>query len=256
MNVTSNTIATSARRERLSRLGILEEPMGYVDGQNLYEFVGSAPVGNTDPLGLQTRPVAPRPATAPATRPATGPATRPATQPAFGWGDFRGQLPTGDQAEDAYIHMEMAANRGRADVQAAKDPCDNMWNATAKYPNYTVTASMDKAKSWVRPGEQNPKLLRHEYYHLVLTYVGATRATQKLREVTGQGSGPTEPAAKAAAIRDLNEKTDAAFSAALMSTQEQTDAYDAESEHSRNDAGQRKWERQLDEWKRTRTWWE
>lgn len=48
-----NTIDPVARRERLSRLGILEEPMGYVDGQNLYQFVGSSPTDRLDPTGLE-----------------------------------------------------------------------------------------------------------------------------------------------------------------------------------------------------------
>ena len=46
-------IDSLARRERLSRMGILEEPMGYVDGRNLYQFVGSDPVGLVDPMGLE-----------------------------------------------------------------------------------------------------------------------------------------------------------------------------------------------------------
>lgn len=52
MSATSNTMAATIRRDRLSRLGILEEPMGYVDGQNLYQFVLSNPVAMLDPLGL------------------------------------------------------------------------------------------------------------------------------------------------------------------------------------------------------------
>lgn len=42
----------TARRNRLTRLGILEEPMGYVDGHNLYEYVKSNPVTLLDPTGL------------------------------------------------------------------------------------------------------------------------------------------------------------------------------------------------------------
>jgi hypothetical protein len=41
------------RSERLSRMEITEGPMGYVDGVNLYEYVGSAPQSLVDPLGLQ-----------------------------------------------------------------------------------------------------------------------------------------------------------------------------------------------------------
>lgn len=53
MSTMSNTMAAMIRRERLSRLGILEEPMGYVDGHNLYQFVQSNPVNLLDPMGLQ-----------------------------------------------------------------------------------------------------------------------------------------------------------------------------------------------------------
>jgi len=40
------------RGERLSRLGLLEEPLGYVDGLTLYEFVNSNPINGLDPEGL------------------------------------------------------------------------------------------------------------------------------------------------------------------------------------------------------------
>lgn len=39
--------------ERLSRLGILFAPMGYVDGANRYEFVMDNPVGLLDPMGTE-----------------------------------------------------------------------------------------------------------------------------------------------------------------------------------------------------------
>lgn len=39
------------QRDRLSRLGLLEEPMGYVDGMSLYEYVKSDPLSTVDPLG-------------------------------------------------------------------------------------------------------------------------------------------------------------------------------------------------------------
>lgn len=39
--------------ERRQRLGLLAEPLGYVDGQNLYEYVGGDPVASNDPLGLE-----------------------------------------------------------------------------------------------------------------------------------------------------------------------------------------------------------
>lgn len=44
--------ANRLNTERLHRLGILEAPMGYVDGANLYEYVGSNPEEYTDPTGL------------------------------------------------------------------------------------------------------------------------------------------------------------------------------------------------------------
>lgn len=43
----------SNNMDRLSRLGLLEEPLGYVDGMNLYEYVRSTPSGHTDPSGLR-----------------------------------------------------------------------------------------------------------------------------------------------------------------------------------------------------------
>jgi len=46
-----NALST-IKSERMSRMGLLNEPAGYVDGTNLYEYVGSNPTNNLDPLGL------------------------------------------------------------------------------------------------------------------------------------------------------------------------------------------------------------
>jgi hypothetical protein len=51
-----NALANNREEKRLQRLGILEEPMGYVDGANLYEYVGSSPTSHVDPLGLKGEP--------------------------------------------------------------------------------------------------------------------------------------------------------------------------------------------------------
>lgn len=51
-----NPIATPIVRmsnERLSRLGLLQEPAGYEDGPNLYEYLQSNTAVNLDPLGLK-----------------------------------------------------------------------------------------------------------------------------------------------------------------------------------------------------------
>lgn len=48
----NTALANRLNTERLQRLGILEEPMGYVDGANVYEYVGSNPLDRTDPQGL------------------------------------------------------------------------------------------------------------------------------------------------------------------------------------------------------------
>jgi len=63
-------------------MGLLTEPAGYVDGPNLYEFVGSNPVSLVDPNGLQaTQPTTtPTPVLIPRPRPRQ-PTTQPATQP-------------------------------------------------------------------------------------------------------------------------------------------------------------------------------
>lgn len=50
------TSAIASRKERLSRLGILYEPLGYVDGANVYEYERNSPATGLDPLGTQTQP--------------------------------------------------------------------------------------------------------------------------------------------------------------------------------------------------------
>ena len=57
--------------ERGSRLGILDEPLGYVDGANLYEFVRDDPTGLLDPTGEQAA------------------ATQPTTQPTLKFTDIK-----------------------------------------------------------------------------------------------------------------------------------------------------------------------
>jgi hypothetical protein len=52
----SNQMLGLGPENRLSRLGILAEPMGYVDGLNLYEYVEGSPVDQLDPLGLDDGP--------------------------------------------------------------------------------------------------------------------------------------------------------------------------------------------------------
>lgn len=53
-----NAIATAkptgrvVSNERLLRLGLLQEPAGYVDGPNLFQYVGGNPVNRLDPTGL------------------------------------------------------------------------------------------------------------------------------------------------------------------------------------------------------------
>jgi hypothetical protein len=67
MNATDNTSKT----ERRTRIGFLTEPMGYVEGPNLYEFVESDPTGLVDPLG--TTAELPPGVAPPTTRPIIGP---------------------------------------------------------------------------------------------------------------------------------------------------------------------------------------
>ena len=47
MNVTQSSV----RSGRKTRMGLLTEPAGYVDGTNLYEYEGSAPAHSLDDLG-------------------------------------------------------------------------------------------------------------------------------------------------------------------------------------------------------------
>jgi hypothetical protein len=59
---TTKTNGSTVGNERLSRLGLLQEPAGYVDGQNLYEYVRSCPTSLVDLYGEAA-------ATQPTTRP-------------------------------------------------------------------------------------------------------------------------------------------------------------------------------------------
>lgn len=60
---TSTGLILFQRREYSPTLGrfLRQDPAGYVDGANLYQFVGSNPVNRQDPSGLQIAPPAPVP---------------------------------------------------------------------------------------------------------------------------------------------------------------------------------------------------
>jgi hypothetical protein len=45
--------SSTASVDRKGRLGLLTEPAGYVDGQNLYQYVKGNPVDTNDPSGLK-----------------------------------------------------------------------------------------------------------------------------------------------------------------------------------------------------------
>lgn len=50
-----STNTENAKVERMSRLGLLKEPVGYVEGQNLYEYCKSGPNNAVDPEGTDSR---------------------------------------------------------------------------------------------------------------------------------------------------------------------------------------------------------
>jgi hypothetical protein len=59
----------------MTRIGLLSEPAGYIEGTNLYEYVGDNPEGYIDPLGEQS---------APTTQPTSQPTTQPITVQVLG----------------------------------------------------------------------------------------------------------------------------------------------------------------------------
>jgi hypothetical protein len=223
-----------------SRLGLLSEPMGYVDGTNLYEFVADDPTGLVDPFGRKGQ------------KPTTHPTSQPTTLPSLGWDDFQGTAPDNPD-EDAFIKVELSTDYGKAKVQSAKDPCQG-WKATAKYPNATVTAKVDKKGSWLVKGQGNDSLLQHEVGHLIIAQIGAQRATQKFRMLMGNGSGDTQAAAESGAIKDLQDQIQKAFDQALQQTQDQQDAYDNATDHGRNSDQQSEWQKKLQQWQASGSW--
>jgi len=60
-----------------------QDPAGYVNGANMYEFVDDSPTFYSDPDGLDAVPP-----TVPTSQPTTGPSTRPSTPHLNKWGSF------------------------------------------------------------------------------------------------------------------------------------------------------------------------
>lgn len=75
-----------------------QDPLGYVDGPNMYELVGSNPVGTLDPSGLIAEQPTTRPSTRPTTRPTTGPVVE--AEPNYDPDDLPGNPPPERYPED------------------------------------------------------------------------------------------------------------------------------------------------------------
>ena len=225
-----------------------QDPWGYVEGADVYQLELSNPANMLDPLGESGQ----RPTTGPTTGPSTQTSTQPTTLPSLSWADFQGKAPQNPE-EDAYINAELTTNPGPLKVQAQKDPCQG-WNATAQYPNITVTAPINKDKSWVVAGQQTDTLRTHELYHLLILQIGAPQATQKMRKLTGHGSGNTRRQAETAAIADLNAQIQAAFTQAQHDTQAQSDAYDTATNHGTNSDQQNTWQNKVNGWQQSGGW--
>ena len=83
---TMPTRSDGMSRQRRQNFAVADEPLGYVDGPNVYGVETANPVSGVDPMGLAGTVGAPRPETQPTTKPivivpTTQVTTRPATQP-------------------------------------------------------------------------------------------------------------------------------------------------------------------------------
>jgi len=108
-----------------------------------------------------------------------------------------------------------------------------LWECPGGELTFEVKATFDPAESWVKPGAQDPGLLRHEQLHFDLTELFARRLRKRFTDLRDPCKNP----------RDTRQVLDRAVADTYGEWQEAQSRYDAETRSGTDAATQRVWER-------------
>ncbi len=146
------------------------------------------------------------------------------------WGDFQGPVPSGTQfSAETWSGIE---GSWEGTVKLKKEGT-GQYRAGLKNPK--AKSKFDKKKSWSKPADRTPELLKHEQYHLDISEYWAKELEKKLKEVKGKGRNPDEAAA------DAEKQGEAAKADCEKKRQEMQEKYDKETDHGRNADKQKEW---------------
>lgn len=135
------------------------------------------------------------------------------------WSDFRASVPA-DSPYYATINTGMS-------MQASATQRENELDV-----QITVIADMVPSQSWYRKGEVTDRILAHEQIHFDITEYHARVLQQRIDEYL------KDPGA----INLIQNEVDAIFMDQEALRQEMQDAYDHETDHSKNLAAQKVWD--------------
>lgn len=112
---------------------------------------------------------------------------------------------------------------------------------TARPEGLTAFSFMEKLQSSFLPGTDTDYALAHEQGHFDITEAVARELRAELTALVGRG--PTA----AAAVRDLKEHVDGAFTGALDRLEREQTRYDRETRHGTRKKAQRRWLKDIEE---------
>ena len=114
---------------------------------------------------------------------------------------------------------------------------------------------MDKGESWHRKDETSDDLLHHEQTHLSIGEANAAIAQNKIRSITGSGTGNTRNEAITAALKDQTSQANEVLKKMGEINGKMQKRYDEETNHGLDKDKQDSWNRNFEknvqaEWNR------
>ena len=184
---------------------------------------------------------------------AGGASRKDATKPSrrrtkISWSDFQGKPPANAaEKEAAQIRWNYRPPRAgglEGGVVGKTIDGKKTYHAAISAPNFQQGVTMNKGDSWCVKGAESDDLLQHEQLHLSIAEENAATAQDKIRSITGEGTGSTRGEAIAAAEKDLSSQ-----SAKVLDKMKQIDTqldaengkYDQDTNHGLDKDGQKSW---------------
>ncbi len=152
------------------------------------------------------------------------------------WDDFWAPSPPGRDPQAAAA-IAMVLQYQMVPVVAQEGPS---WRA--RVDSLTVTAAMERDRSWALPDRRTPAGLLHEQRHFDLAEAYRRFLERSLRGISGTGSSASE------AMQSLLRLAESVFQEVLGRHSATQTQYDRETNHGRDAARQDEWERKISSW--------